>query len=193
MNQRPAAFLDRDGTMIEEVGYLDRLEQIRLFPWTVDAVRVLNRAGFAVIVVTNQAGVARGFFPESFVDEVHRVLDERLTEGGARVDRYYYCPHHPDGTVEAYRRACDCRKPRPGLLERAARDFALDMPGSFVVGDKRIDVQLAHAAGASGVLVRTGYAGRDTGGASDARPPDATVANLMEAASWMLLRREATR
>ena len=107
----PAVFLDRDGTLIEEVGYLDRIERVEFYPWTVDAVKLLNRAGFRVVVVTNQAGVARGIFEERFVGDAHRHLDQRLAAGGARIDGYYYCPHHPDAPLEAYRRRCDCRKP----------------------------------------------------------------------------------
>ena len=92
-----AVFLDRDGTLIEEVGYLDRLDRVRFFPYSVDAVRLLNRAGFVVVVATNQAGIARGFFDEAFVEATHRSLADTLAAGGARVDGFYYCPHHPDG------------------------------------------------------------------------------------------------
>jgi len=184
---KPAVFLDRDGTLIEDVGYLDRLDRIALFPWTVDAVRALNRGGFVVVVITNQSGVARGFFTEAFVEETHRHLSARLAAGGARIDAYYYCPHHPDGTVAAYRRQCDCRKPASGLVDRAVRDLDLDPARSFVVGDKWLDVGLARAAGARGILVRTG-----TGAAEEARPmpgvsADAIVDNLAGAASWILM------
>jgi D-glycero-D-manno-heptose 1,7-bisphosphate phosphatase len=184
---KPAVFLDRDGTLIEDVGYLDRLDRIALFPWTVDAIRALNRAGFIVVVITNQSGVARGFFTEAFVEETHRDLSARLAAGGARIDAYYYCPHHPDGTVAAYRRHCDCRKPASGLVDRAVRELDLDPARSFVVGDKWLDVGLARAAGARGILVRTG-----TGAVEEARPmpgvsADAIVDNLAGAASWILM------
>jgi D-glycero-D-manno-heptose 1,7-bisphosphate phosphatase len=188
---KPAVFLDRDGTLIEDVGYLDRLDRIALFPWTVDAVRALNRGGFLVVVITNQSGVARGFFTEAFVEETHRHLSARLAAGGARIDAYYYCPHHPDGTVAAYRRPCDCRKPASGLVDRAVRDLDLDPARSFVVGDKWLDVGLARAAGTRGVLVRTG-----TGAAEEARPrpgvsADVIVDNLAGAASWILLNHQS--
>ena len=184
---KPAVFLDRDGTLIEDVGYLDRLDRIALFPWTVDAIRALNRAGFMVVVTTNQSGVARGFFTEGFVEETHRHLSARLAAGGARIDAYYYCPHHPDGAVAAYRRHCDCRKPASGLVDRAVRDLNLDPARSAVVGDKWLDVGLARAAGARGILVRTG-----TGAAEEARPmpgvsADVIVDNLAGAASWILM------
>jgi D-glycero-D-manno-heptose 1,7-bisphosphate phosphatase len=183
---RPVVFLDRDGTLIEDVGYLYRLDQMALFPWTVDVIRALNRAGLAVVVVTNQSGIARGLFTEAFVDETHRHLSARLAAGGARIDAYYYCPHHPEGVVEAYRQRCDCRKPASGLVDRAVRDLDLDPARSFVVGDKWLDIGLARAAGARGILVRTG-----TGAAEEARPQpginaDAIVDNLAAAASWIL-------
>ncbi|HET7218315.1 MAG TPA: HAD family hydrolase, partial [Vicinamibacterales bacterium] len=122
---RPAVFLDRDGTLIEEVGYLDSLERLSFFPFSVDAVRLLNRAGRAVVVVTNQSGVARGYFDEAVVAATHRHIADTLARGKARVDGFYYCPHHPDGRVAAYRIDCDCRKPRPGLLRQAAQELNL--------------------------------------------------------------------
>ena len=183
-----AVFLDRDGTLIEEGGYLDRIERVSFFPWTVDAVRVLNRAGLRVVLVSNQAGVARGIFPESVVEDIHRHIGEVLEAGRARIDAYYYCPHHPDGTVEAYARQCDCRKPGRGLIDRASRELGIDPMRSFVVGDRWLDVALARAVGARGVLVRTGY------GLTEERRPapdlmaDAIVDNLIAAVSWILAR-----
>jgi D-glycero-D-manno-heptose 1,7-bisphosphate phosphatase len=184
---KPAVFLDRDGTLIEDVGYLDRLDRIAFFPWTIDAIRALNRAGLIVVVITNQSGIARGFITEAFVADTHRHLSVRLAAGGARIDAYYYCPHHPDGAVEAYRRRCDCRKPASGMVDEAVRDLGLDPARSFVVGDKWLDVGLARAVGARGILVRTG-----TGAAEEARPQpgvsaDAIVDNLAGAVSWILL------
>jgi D-glycero-D-manno-heptose 1,7-bisphosphate phosphatase len=187
---RPAAFLDRDGTIVEDVGYLDRTERLALYPWTADALRLLARAGFALIVVTNQSGVARGLFPESRVRDVHSALDRRLARGGARLDAYYYCPHYPDGTDAAYRRECECRKPRPGMILQAAREHDLDLSRSFVVGDKWTDVALAAQVGARGVLVGTGSGTRE----AKCPPPagmraDAIVPHLAAAASWILLQR----
>jgi D-glycero-D-manno-heptose 1,7-bisphosphate phosphatase len=185
---KPAVFLDRDGTMIEDVGYLDALDRIDYYPWTVDAIRMLNRAGLPVIVVTNQAGIARGFFSEAFVQETHREIDARLAAGGARVDAYYYCPHHPAGRVAEFARACDCRKPGRGMIDRAARVHGLDPSRSFVVGDTWLDIGLARAVGARGLLVRTG-----AGAAWEARTPpdlaaDAVVDNLAAATAWILCR-----
>jgi D-glycero-D-manno-heptose 1,7-bisphosphate phosphatase len=183
---RRAVFLDRDGTLLEEANYLSELERLTFFPFAIDAVRLLNRANFAVVVVTNQAGIARGIVEEAFVGLAHAAMTERLGAGGARVDGYYYCPHHPQGIVEAYRQACDCRKPQPGLLRRAAADLDLDLEASFAVGDKLHDVQAGRAVGARGVLVRTGFGRKE-----EARPdrpvePDAIVDNLMGAVAWIL-------
>jgi D-glycero-D-manno-heptose 1,7-bisphosphate phosphatase len=183
---RPAVFLDRDGTVIQERGYLDRLELIELFPWSAEAIQLLKNAGYVVVIVTNQAGIARGYFDEAFVQAAHAHLDALLRARDAVVDGYYYCPHHPDGSVDRYRLACDCRKPAPGLVRRAAADLGLDIGRSFVVGDKWLDVGLAVNAGARGILVRTGYGGHD----NPAPPPGfdcaATVDTLLDAARWIL-------
>lgn len=183
---RAAVFLDRDGTLIEDVGYLHRLDQMALFPWTIDSVRALNRAGLPVVVITNQSGIARGMFDEAFVEETHRLLSARLAAGGARVDAYYYCPHHPAGTVEAYTRQCDCRKPARGMVDRAARDLGLDPSRSFVVGDTWLDVGVARAVGARGIMVRTGGGAFHEGRGSKETSADAVVDNLAAAASWIL-------
>ncbi len=182
----PAVFLDRDGTMIEDVGYLDAFDRIVFFPWTVDAIRALNRAGLPVVVITNQSGIARGFFTGAFVEETHRRLSATLEAGGARVDAYYYCPHHPAGAVEAYARRCNCRKPARGLVDRAARDLGLDPARSFVVGDKWLDVGLGRAIGARSILVRTGAGAAEEARASEHLAADAVVDNLAAAASWIL-------
>ena len=181
-----AVFLDRDGTLIEESGYLDRLERLSFFPYSVDAVRVLNRSGLAVVVITNQAGIARGIVKESFVEEAHQHIAQRLETGGAKIDAFYYCPHFPGGVVEPYNRTCDCRKPQPGLLQRAAADLDLDLEHSFVVGDRWHDLAAGQAVGASGVLVRTGIGWRDEATPDPHTVPDAIVDNLMDAAAWIL-------
>jgi D-glycero-D-manno-heptose 1,7-bisphosphate phosphatase len=184
-------FLDRDGTMIEERGYLDRLDLVSPFPYTGEAIRRLRAAGYAVVVVTNQAGIARGYFDEAFVRSVHAHLDALLSPEAAVPDAYYYCPHHPEGVVEAYRVACRCRKPSPGMVEQAAADLRLDVARSFVVGDKWLDVGLANRAGARGILVRTGYGA----GTADAPPPgvraERVVATLLEAAEYIIATGEA--
>lgn len=152
-----AVFLDRDGTLIEEVNYLSRMGQVRLIPGAAGAVRRVNEAGARVVVVTNQAGVARGYFPESRVAEIHAHLSAMLSEQGARVDAYYYCPHHATEGVGEFRVNCECRKPKPGMLRDAARDLGLDLSRSWMIGDKVCDLKAGAAAGCRTVLVQTGY------------------------------------
>jgi D-glycero-D-manno-heptose 1,7-bisphosphate phosphatase len=181
-----AVFLDRDGTLIDEVGYLDRPERVVLYPWSIAAIRALNRSNIRTVMVTNQSGVARGFFDEALVERVHRHIAGQLEAGGAYLDRYYYCPHHPDGRVAGYARACDCRKPGRGLIDRAVEELGVDPRQSFTVGDRWLDVALAGPVGAQGILVRTGY-----GALEEARRPDhvsvaAVVNNLIEAVGWIL-------
>jgi D-glycero-D-manno-heptose 1,7-bisphosphate phosphatase len=181
-----AVFLDRDGTIIEEVGYLDRPERVEFFPYTIDAIRVLNRAGLAVVLVSNQSGIARGFFTEAVVDDVHRKMETMLSAGGAHIDAYYYCPHHPDGKVKQYAQACDCRKPGRGLVDRAERELGVAPAASFVVGDRWLDVALARAIGGRGVLVRTGYGATEETRAPEGLNADAIADNLIGAVSWIL-------
>ncbi|MBI3669866.1 MAG: HAD family hydrolase [Acidobacteria bacterium] len=147
---RRAVFLDRDGTICEEMGYLNHISRFRMYPFAAPAIRRLNAAGLPVMVVTNQSGVARGIFPESLVHLVHEKLVAELAAGGARLDGIYFCPHKTED-------ACGCRKPHPGMLERAAREHALDLAGSYVVGDRYADLEMAHEAGGRGILVLTGY------------------------------------
>jgi D-glycero-D-manno-heptose 1,7-bisphosphate phosphatase len=181
---RPAVFLDRDGTLIEERGYLERLSELSLFPWTGDAVRLLNRAGLAVVVITNQSGVARGLFDEAFVDEVHQEIGRRI--GPAHVDRFYYCPHLPEARDVRYRTTCDCRKPLPGLIERACRELDLDASRSFMVGDRWLDVECGRAAGVRPLLVRTGHGAHEETSIASSVQADAILNNLMEAVGWIL-------
>jgi D-glycero-D-manno-heptose 1,7-bisphosphate phosphatase len=145
-----AVFLDRDGTINEEMGYINHLSRFRLLPEAAPAIRRLNEAGLPVVVVTNQSGAARGYFPPSLVDEVHRHLEDLLAQEGARVDAIYACRHAPDAR-------CSCRKPQPGLLLQAAQDLNLDLSRSFLVGDRFVDLQTAANAGVQGILVLTGY------------------------------------
>jgi len=186
-----AVFLDRDCTLIEEVGYLDRAERVELYPYSADALRALNRAGLRIVMVTNQSGVARGFFSESVVEAVHAHIERRLADAGAHIDAYYYCPHHPDGKVAQYARACDCRKPGRGLVDRAARELGIDPRRSFTVGDRWLDVALARAIGGAGVLVRTGYGLTEEQKPVDGLAADAVVDNLAAAASWILRKRKS--
>jgi D-glycero-D-manno-heptose 1,7-bisphosphate phosphatase len=181
-----AVFLDRDGTMIEDVGYLDRLERLVLFPYTIDAIRLLNRAGFKIVIVTSQAGVANGIVAETFVKEAHEFIGGKVEAAGGRIDGYYYCPHLPTAAVEKYRRECECRKPKPGMIHAAARDLSLDVRRSFVVGDRWRDIEMGQAAGATGILVETGYGRTEATRRPANIEPVTIVANLIEATTWIL-------
>ncbi len=181
---RPAVFVDRDGTVSEEIGYVDHLSRFRLLPRASAGIRLLNALAVPVVVVTNQAGAARGYFHESMIDRVHGRMADLLALDGARVDGVYYCPHHPSVGPPHLRVDCDCRKPRPGLVERACRDLGLDAKRSFVVGDKNSDAELARRVGATAIHVLTGY-GR--GEAEHLRDrwkvePDHIVGDLFDAA-----------
>ena len=178
---RPAVFIDRDGTICEEFGYLNHLSRFRMFPFVAAALRRLNEAGYPVIVVSNQSGVARGYFPESLVQQVNQAMIQQLSEAGAKVDAVYYCPH-------ASSEICSCRKPKTGMLDCAAREHRIDLQRSFVVGDRYGDVELAHNAKARGVLVRTGYGEGELAwhAAKWPAPPDFVASDLAQAVDWIL-------
>lgn len=181
-----AVFLDRDGTINEEIGYLHEVEQLRFIDGAPAAIAQLNAAGFKVIVVTNQAGVARGYYAEASVLGLHRAMEEQLKRHRARIDAFYYCPHHPDGVGE-YKIDCHCRKPKPGMLEQAARDLGIELGGSFVVGDRISDLEAGRAAGCTLVLVRTGY-GRDSERELERHDlrPDFIASDVVGACEWIL-------
>jgi D-glycero-D-manno-heptose 1,7-bisphosphate phosphatase len=183
-----AVFLDRDGTVTEEVGYLTSLDMLKLIRGAGAAVKRLNEAGYKVVLVTNQSGVARGYFPESLVDKAHSLLRRMLMEDGALLDGIYYCPHHPTEGKSQYTIVCDCRKPETGLLDRAAKDLAIDLKRSFMVGDKWSDVELGHRAGMRSILVRTGFLHDDPGNKRPAHvgDPDLTAHDLAEAVQWII-------
>jgi len=183
MRGQPAVFVDRDGTLNEPVGFVNHVSLFRLFPWSVEAVRLINRAGYLAVVVTNQSGVARGLYTEELVESVHEELRRELARGGARLDAAYYCPH---GSSES----CDCRKPKPGMLRRAERDWGVDLSRSYVIGDSYPDLEMAWSTGARAALVLTGY-GRgfyEHHRASWTRQPDLVAPNLHAAVVDILWR-----
>ena len=149
---RPVAFLDRDGVLNVDSGYVHRPDELEWIDDAPAAVRLLNEAGFTVIVVTNQSGVARGIYDEATVHRFHDHMQSVLAQHGARIDAFYYCPHHPDGPVAQYAMRCDCRKPGTGMLEQAAKDWPVDRAHSFLIGDKDIDMQAAAAFGIKGIM-----------------------------------------
>jgi D-glycero-D-manno-heptose 1,7-bisphosphate phosphatase len=183
---RRAVFLDRDGTLCEEVGYLNHISRLHIYPFVAGAIRRLNDAGFPVIVVTNQSGAGRGYFPESLIDEVHDRIRHDLAVSGARIDAFYTCPHRTED-------GCACRKPRIGMLERAAREQELLLPSSWVVGDRQADVDLAHNAGARSIFVLTGYGrGEHQWHSRDWPHPPQFIAENLAAAVDTILQHESS-
>lgn len=176
-----AVFLDRDGTINEEMGYINHLDRFVLLPRTAQAIRRLNDAGLKVVVVTNQSGAARGYFVPSLVNEVHEKLKGLLAAAGARLDAIYVCLHGPDA-------GCPCRKPKTGLIEQAARDLDLHLARSYLVGDRYKDLETAANAGVKGVLVLTGYGRGEYEHQSAAWPvPPVYVAeHILDAAEWII-------
>jgi D-glycero-D-manno-heptose 1,7-bisphosphate phosphatase len=152
-----AIFIDRDGTISEEVGYINHLSRFRLFPYAAAALNQLHENGYLAIVITNQAGVARGYFSEAMVQEIHQQMTKELETSGARLDAIYYCAHHPSVGEPPYQFDCDCRKPKPGLLLRAAQDYNIDLANSWMIGDRYSDIELAANAGVKSALVLSGY------------------------------------
>jgi histidinol-phosphate phosphatase family protein len=176
---RKAVFLDRDGTIARDVHYCRRVEDFELLPTVPEAIRLLNERGFKVVVITNQSGIARGYFTEETLARIHRKMVEELASQGARLDGIYHCPHHPD-------EGCKCRKPGTALFQQAAQELDIDFSLSYVVGDAQMDIDAGKALGCRTVLVTTGpKEGRDV-----TDPPDYTARSLMEAAEWIVREKE---
>jgi D-glycero-D-manno-heptose 1,7-bisphosphate phosphatase len=189
---RRAVFIDRDGTISEEVGYVNHPARYRVFPFAAEAVKTINDAGWLAVLVTNQAGVARGYFKEDLIQLVHDQLARELARGGARLDAIYYCPHHPTVGEPPYRATCDCRKPKPGLVKRAAAELDIDLAGSWMVGDRYGDTELARNAGVRAALVLTGYGRGEYEYQRDTwrHEPDLVAENLLEAVKEILKKDE---
>jgi histidinol-phosphate phosphatase family protein len=193
-----AVFLDRDGTLVEEANYLRRVEDMVVYPFAAEAVRLINRSGFLAVVATNQSAIGRGFLDETQLTELHCALNEALRASGAAIDAFYFCPHHPEAPLEKYRRRCSCRKPEAGLLLEAARDLGLSLTESYCIGDRLSDIEAGRRVGCRSVLVRTGYgaieaslldssAGAQAGSAE--LLPDFVAADVLEAVKWVLVDR----
>lgn len=185
---KPVVFLDRDGTLIEEVNFLLKEEQIKVFPDTIEALRLLREAGFLLIVVSNQSGVARGFLSEERVEELNRVVFSQMRMLGCVPDAFYFCPAHPEAEDEKYRRDLHCRKPETGMAEQAALRFEIDFRHSYAVGDKLADVGLGQNLGGKGALVLTGYGRQEYDSLSDDSEyqPDFIADNILLAARWII-------
>ncbi len=186
--RKPAVFIDRDGTINEQMGYINHISRFILLPGTAEAIKILNRHDFLAIVVSNQSGVARGYFPIDLVEKIHSYMRELLQKKGAVVDGIYFCPHHKGGVVPEFSIACACRKPRTGLIEMARENFDIDMANSYVVGDRCSDIDMAHRSGLKGVLVETGYGlGEIDYVLSDSPTKPVHIAKeLLHAAKWII-------
>ena len=191
--KRPAVFIDRDGTINEQMGYINHLSRFILLPGVAEAIRLLNKNNFLAIIVTNQSGVARGYFPIDLVHGLHAVLKASLKEERAVIDGIFFCPHHPGGVVPEYRRECDCRKPKTGLIDQALEAFDVDGSGSYVVGDRITDIEFAHNSNLRGVLVRTGYGLGDIAYILPQHPikPIHIAEDLLDAVKWILKKGKA--
>ncbi len=177
-----AIFMDRDGTVSEDVGYMYHAGLYKVFSWTGPAIRKINDSGMKAVLITNQSGVGRGYFDEADVEQVHRILHAELAVHGAKLDGVYVCVHHPAA-------GCDCRKPNPGMLLQAQRDMNIDLTRSFVIGDKYVDIETAHNAGAKGILVLTGFGQQEREKHErHLHQPDLVVQNLIEAVDSILNR-----
>ncbi len=186
---KPAVFLDRDGTVNVDVGYLCHPDQITLLSRAIEGLRLLRDCALELVIITNQAGVARGLIPPEQLPVIQRAFLRLMRSNGISFAGYYSCPHHPEGILPGYRRACDCRKPAPGLVLQAARELDLDVQHSYVVGDKPSDVQLAHNTGATGILVLTGEGRKHLENyPGDCSPPHMVCDDLYEAARWIAAR-----
>ena len=185
---KPAVFLDRDGTINEQRGYINHISRFILLPGVGQAIYLLNKNDYHVVVTSNQSGVARGYFPVELVHETHELMKRELAKDNAYLDGVYFCPHHPNGIVSGYNKQCTCRKPDTGLIEKAKSDLEIDMVKSFVIGDRWLDIEFACNAGLPGILVLTGYGRGDLEYVVPRKKtkPFFVTEDLLEAVTWLL-------
>ncbi len=185
---RRTVFLDRDGTVICEKDFLGDPEGVELLPHAAEAIAQLNSNGYLVIIISNQSGVARGYYDEHAVQRVNKRIVNDLAEAGARIDGIYYCPHLAEGTVPEYRVACECRKPRPGMGHKAINDFPIDSQNMVMIGDRAADIEFGKNLGCRTILVTTGYGRRERERIDDEglAAPDYIASDLAEAVTWLL-------
>lgn len=179
-----AIFLDRDGTIIEDVGYLNNPQDIKFIPGSIEAIKKLNEAGYKVIIITNQAGVARGLIIENMLQTLDKTIQKELLNGGAQIDAIYYCPHHAEHGHYPYKQECGCRKPEPGMILKAAKDHNIDLSQSWMIGDKKSDIEAGQAAGTKTILVLTGQGKEHKD--KLAKQTEHLAENLLEAAKIIL-------
>jgi D-glycero-D-manno-heptose 1,7-bisphosphate phosphatase len=190
--KRHAVFMDRDGTVNEQMGYVNHISRFHLLPGVCEAIQLLNERDFLAIIITNQSGVARGYFPISLIHETHALLEDTLKKKGASIDGIFFCPHYPRGTIPEFTRECDCRKPGTGLIKKACDSFDIDMSRSYVVGDHFTDLEMAHRCDLDGILVKTGYG---LGELTHVLPqmsvkPSYIADDLLDAVKWIIQRDE---
>lgn len=192
--KRPAVFIDRDGTISEEVGYLNHLSRFQLYSYSAEAIKLLNENGYLAIVLTNQSGVARGYFTEELLHQVNDRLIAELDSAGAKLDAIYYCAHHPTAGSAPYRMDCECRKPKPGLIIRACDAFDFDSSLSWTIGDRYSDIELAHNAGLRSALVLSGYGRGEWEYQRETwkLQPDLICDNLLQAVTQIIATREGS-
>lgn len=189
MEKMPVVFIDRDGTLNKEAGYINHLDNFKLYRFSYHAVRLLNLYQIKVIVITNQAGVGRGYFTEDFLKKIHKKMTKQLWENGACIDGLYYCPHHPSSKVREYAIDCNCRKPKTGLIENALKDTAskADMEKMYFIGDKFTDVKTGQNSGCKTAMVKTGYGKGELDSQNHQSPvPDKISDNLLTGVLWIL-------
>ena len=186
--KKPAVFLDRDGTINEQMGYINHESRFVLLPGVAEAIRLLNRNGYLSILVSNQSGVGRGYFPIELVYRIHDALKSGLKKQGAVLDGIYFCPHYPGASVPEYDKRCTCRKPGTGLIDQAVKDFPIELSASYVIGDRCSDIEMAHQAGMKGILVKTGYGRGDLEYVFPrlSYQPDHVAEDLLGAVQWIL-------
>lgn len=191
MKKNIAVFLDRDGTINEEVGYLDSLDKLKIIPAAYEAIKLINENGMKAVAISNQSGIGRGILTEEFVILMNKTIQLALKEKGACIEKFYYCPHHPKEGKGIYLQVCNCRKPSPGMLLQASEELSIDLLHSYFIGDRLNDIETGKKVGAKGILVRTGY-GTDTlqnKGPDREKPdnkPDFIAMDILEAVHWIL-------
>jgi len=179
-----AVFLDRDGTIIEDVGYLNNPAEIKFIPGSIEAIKMLNENGFKVVVITNQSGVARGLIAEDMLQTIDKIIQKKILNGHAHLDRIYYCPHHPEAGHYPYKQECGCRKPAPGMIQKAQKDLNIDLAKSFMIGDKISDIEAGQRVGMKNILVLSGRGQVEKERIKTS--PDFIAQNLKQAAEWIL-------
>lgn len=175
--KQKAIFLDRDGTVIEEVNFLSTVEETRLFPYTIEALKLFKKSGFLLFITTNQSGIARGYFDASAVNAIHEKIQNELKANDLKIESFHFCPHLPKA-------GCKCRKPNTGMLEQACANFEIDLSESWMIGDKKLDIEMGFNAGTKTALVKTGYGEKHQ--QELVRKPDIIAENLLEAASSIM-------